>query len=96
MNVAVTDVFDVTVIEHVLVPLQPAPLHPVKVYPLFGVAVRVTSGPEANEPKQPSPPGLHLVMLPGSPATVPELVAPEIVTTKAGGSFQLAGGTRLH
>jgi hypothetical protein len=45
VNVAVTDVFEVTVMEQVAVPLQSAPLHPVKVYPLFGVAVRVTSVP---------------------------------------------------
>jgi hypothetical protein len=96
MNVAVTDVLAVTVIEQVEVPLQPAPLHPEKAYPVFGVAVSVTSVPEAKVPKHPSPPDLHSVMLPGVPETVPEPTAPENMTSNAGGSFQLAGGTRLH
>jgi len=45
VNAAVTDVLAITVIEQVAVPLQPAPFHPAKMYPLFGVAVRVTSVP---------------------------------------------------
>lgn len=96
VNVAVTDVLEETVIEHVAVPLQPAPLHPVKLKPVLGVAVRVTSEPTANEPKHPFPPGSHAVMLPGVPATVPEPTGPDTMTSKVGGSFQLAGGIRLH
>ena len=42
----------VIVTEQVLVPLQPAPLHPVKVDPVLGVAVSVTTVPVENGAEQ--------------------------------------------
>ena len=46
-NVAVTVVAAVTVRVHVPAPLHPPPLQPVKVEPVAGVAVRVTTAPLA-------------------------------------------------
>ena len=42
VNVAVTDLAALIVTTHVPVPVHPAPLQPVKVEPVAGVAVRVT------------------------------------------------------
>src|ERR1700683_373948 len=68
-------------------PVHPPPDHPVKVEPLFGVAVRVTTVPLANAAEQllvhPSIP------LPGLVVTDPD---PVTMTVNKGGSCQLAGG----
>jgi len=45
VKVAATEVAEIIVTVHVPVPLQPPPLQPAKVDPVFGVAVKVTMVP---------------------------------------------------
>jgi hypothetical protein len=78
------------VTEQVLVPLQPAPDHPVNVVPLAGVAVRVTAVPEEYGAEHAPPVEAQLSMPAGLLATVPPV--PDTTTVNIGGSFQLAGG----
>ena len=91
MNVAVTDVLAVTVTEQVAVPLQPAPLHPVKVLPVAGEAVSVTPVPAENTAEHVPPVEVQASMPAGLLATDPE---PETVTVKTGGSTQVESGFR--
>ena len=71
---------------HVVVPLH-APPQPVKVEPVSGVAVRVTTVPVENTPVQSI---AHLSMAEvGLLETNPE---PVTSTRTSGGSFQLAAG----
>jgi predicted acyltransferase len=76
-----TVVAEVTVTVHVLVPVQPPPLQPAKVYPLAAVAVSVTCVPFAKFPLQVwgqlIPDGL-LVTVPA----VPGVLAGKYVTVK--------------
>src|SRR5438046_3151323 len=70
LKVAVTVVAAFRVTEHVAVPEQPPPLQPVKIEPLAGVAVRVTTVPVSNEGEQVAPQSIPG----GSEVTVPVLV----------------------
>ena len=73
------------------VPLQFAPLHPIKTEPLAGVAVSVTVVPtEGNRDEHAAPPvDVHALMPAGALVTEPP---PDTVTVKVGGSFQANGG----
>jgi len=70
LKVAVTVVAAFRVTEHVAVPEQPPPLQPVKIEPLAGVAVSVTTVPVSNEAEQVAPQSIPG----GSEVTVPVLV----------------------
>jgi hypothetical protein len=73
LNVAVTVTLDVTVTTQVPVPEHPPPLHPVKVEPPLGVAVRVIDVPlDIDDWEQVEP------QLIEPPVTVPEPV-PDLV-----------------
>jgi hypothetical protein len=91
VNVALTDSAEFTVTEQGLVPVQLAPLHPVKVLPVAGVAVSVTPVPAENTAEHVPPVDVQASMPAGLLATDPE---PETVTVKTGGSTQVESGFR--
>ena len=97
MNVAVTAVASVIVMEQVPLPVQFPPLHPVNVSPAPAVAVRVTTVPEVNDAVHVPPLVVQASMPAGALDTEP---SPETLTVNVGGggggSFQLAGGVRSH
>jgi hypothetical protein len=76
-NVAVTPAADVIVSVHVPLPVQAAPVHPVKVEPPVGVAVSVTDVPWLNVPLHVGPQS----MLAGTEVTAP-LPVPALVTVR--------------
>jgi hypothetical protein len=81
LNVAVTDLLELIVTVHVPVPEHPDPLHPVKVDPVAGVAVRTTTSfvriAFVQVEVQSTPP-TSLVTRP-DPAIVRDKSTPEIV-----------------
>ncbi len=77
LKVAVTVVAAVNVTTHVPVPVQPPPLHPAKVEPSAGLAVRVTCAPLAKLAEHVDPQLIPAGVL----ATVPEPV-PAFVTVR--------------
>jgi hypothetical protein len=80
------------VTEQVVVPLQ-APDHPVKVSPVPGVAVRVTTVAVAYGEEQAPVVAVQLVMPAGVLVTEPEVELVAVtVTVKTGGSVHVAGG----
>ena len=79
LKFALTDFAASTVTEHVPVPEQLPPLHPVKVEPLAAVAVSVTLVPALNDAEQAVPQSMPEGLL----VTVP-LPAPDLVTVIVG------------
>src|SRR5262249_60763678 len=72
---AVTEAAAVTVTVQVLVvPLQPAPVHPVKVEPAAGAAVRVTTVRVVNDAEHVAPHGMPAGALVTAPVPVPDLL----------------------
>jgi hypothetical protein len=78
VNVAVTEVAALIVTVHVPVPAQPPPLQPVKVEPVAGVGVKVTTVPLVKACEQVAPQEMPA----GALVTVP-LPVPDFVTVSA-------------